>query len=388
MKTIKGIKPLTLEYINQINLKAKNEDIILVFDNTKGLSKQIINKLDNKVTISITGGLNPKKEKFNNSHYQKRTYYSPKELSLIIDKFEKIEKHINPLWNDLEKSMYIYKSLCESFTYSKNIFNNRDAARNLLGMITNQSVCSGFALIYKEAMDRINIPCIYQNRETHHSWNFILIDGKYRSVELTWDTSNKNNNKCGFNYFCRDNKDQFYNNKHHNIDDESEEIKYDVEKIPTNTLADTLKKISLDKFFSKKLDSSKKIKVAGKTIVIVNNTPYINNAKMNNCTFIRNDDTSFLVFPTGNYGKGVKEYVYLIYNPETNAIKATKIYSEMDLATSNLMMKDNIANNLMSVKRMYNKINEFNGYIGYVTYGNRTRYFNQDFEENVINKYR
>ena len=103
MKKIKINSPLTNETIQRINGMAQKERIIIVFNNTKGLKPDDLMKLNSNVTISIIGGLDTRKEKFNNEHYQKRTYYSPKELVSIINFFEKIERQLNPLWNELEK---------------------------------------------------------------------------------------------------------------------------------------------------------------------------------------------------------------------------------------------------------------------------------------------
>ena len=76
MKKIKINSPLTNEIIEKINLMAQKEKLIIIFDNTKSLKPDDLMKLNQNVTISIIGGLDTKKEKFNNEHYQRRTYYS------------------------------------------------------------------------------------------------------------------------------------------------------------------------------------------------------------------------------------------------------------------------------------------------------------------------
>lgn len=384
MRSVTLTGELTYNDILQLNNISRREQIKLVVPTTKGLPKELISKLDSKIIISITGGLNPQKIKFNNEHYQKRTYYTPQEVYQIISKYEEIERKINPLWSDLEKAMFVYKTICESFTYSESKYNNKEASRNLLGMLTNQSVCSGFALIFKEAMDRIDIPCIYQNRESHHSWNFIYIDGEYRAIELTWDTYEKQNNVCGFKYFCRENANEFYSNSHHDISQESEEIRYNAKEIPVSELTKALSVINKPKIFREKLNHRQSLRIKNNDIVIKNNVPYLSSIKNIYNTYFRQNGSSFLVFPTGKRDKGVNEYVYLIYNPKTDEIKCTLIYSEMNLVAKDSSLRSNIADNLMSESRMQNKINNFNGYIGYVTMGDRTRYYNESFEKNVI----
>src|SRR5574344_2326903 len=135
MIKINVAKPLTNLVINSLNMRAKKEQIVVVFDNTRCLTFEQIAAFSTNLKISITGGLDPRKEKFNNEYYQERTYYSAKELEVIIDKFEQIERKINPLWSDLEKAMFVYKNLCEYSNYKDGyLINGRSSSRNLLGM--------------------------------------------------------------------------------------------------------------------------------------------------------------------------------------------------------------------------------------------------------------
>ena len=349
------------------------------------LKKEDILKLNPKVRISILGGLNPNKEKFNNEHYQLRTYYTPSELASIITAFERIEKRINPMWNDLEKCMFVYKMLCEHSFYDECNYNGRDAARNLLGLITGKSVCSGYAIIFKEAMDRLGIKCYYQNREGHHSWNAVEIDGKMRAIELTWDTYDKESNKCGFRYFCRQDKNAFYSDPHHNIQGEKEEKPFDFEQIPVEVLQKALAKISVDKIHKEKTTfatGNETCTIAGHEVLIKDSIPFLSPGIRIN-TFVRSNGSSFLIIPTGNEKSGVKEYIYLVYLTDKKMVKATKIYSEMDLLTDDLEMRNNIANNLLSESRIATKINSFNGYVGYLEKGSNVRLYNAEFEKSL-----
>lgn len=375
-------QPLSDELIREINQEA-HKGIIITFENTKGLKISDLQKIDPKVIVSITGGLDPKKNKFNKYHYQERTYYSINELIEIIKQFETIERGLNPLWNDLEKMMFVYKSICEYSTYAENKYNGKDAARNLLGLITGKSVCSGYALIFKEAMDRLGIKCFYQNREGHHSWNIVELDGKYHALELTWDTYDKKNNICGFNYFCCTNQKDFYSNEHHNITGESEEKEYPVSEIPVSVLSKAFSKITKPKIFRQPINSEnspEEINIQGKKIVIKGNTPFFKEDGLLN-TFIRSDGTSFLVFPTGVSDKKIIEYV--VIECSNNLFAATRIYSEMDLITDDEILRNNIANNLLSKERLKDKIRNFNGYVGYVVKNNFTRYYDEEIEESL-----
>ena len=385
MIKIKINSPLTDGIINKINNKAKNEKIIIVFNNTKGLKSSDLMKLNSNVTISIMGGLDSSKEKFNNEHYQKRTYYSKEELISIINFYEKIERQINPLWNELEKCMFVYKKICEYSNYDENTYNGRDAARNLLGVITGKSVCSGYAVIFKEAMDRINIKSYYQNKEGHHSWNIVELDGNLYAVELTWDVYNKQNNTCGFRYFCRENKQEFYSNKHHDISNEWEEKAFEVKQCPIQVLQKAFKKISQDRIKRISVENkngNKTCLVAGQNIFIKNNIPYLQNGTYFN-TFVRSNESSFLIIPTGKANNYIREYIYLVYLPEKDMVNATRIYSEMDLLANDAELRDNISNNLLSQNRVAKKINEFNGYVGYVEKGSMVRYYTSNVESSL-----
>ena len=390
MRKIKVNDRLSLSLLNQYNAIVRTEDICLVFDNTRGISSELLKQADPNISFSILGGLNPIKNKYNNDHYQKRTYYSRNELISIIEKFASIERSIDPTWDDFEKTMFVYKCLCEYLDYEETEINYRDASRNLLGMINGKSVCSGCAIIFKEAMDRIGINCLYQNSQNKHSWNVVEIDGHYYAIELTWDINEKQNNTCGFRFFCREDRNSFYNdcNGHHNIKDEIEEKEYNFDIVPYNKLQSTLSKISIPKSFNTNTyyyNNEEVANVNGYKVQIKNNLPiYPNNT---NGTFVRQDGSSFLLIPTNKFCKGVWEYLYVEYSLNSKIVSFTKIFSEMDLLIPYKDIRYNIANNLLSKNRVKNKINNYNGYVGYVVPNDNRKYYNVDFEENVINKF-
>ena len=389
MNKIKINSPLTSETIQRINGMAQKEQIIIVFNNTKGLKPDDLMKLNPNVTISIIGGLDTRKEKFNNDHYQKRTYYSPKEVASIINFFEKIERQLNPLWNELEKCMFVYQKICEYSNYDECEYNGRDAARNLLGVITGKSVCAGYAMIFKEAMDRINIKCYYQNRKGHHGWNIVELEGKLYAIELTWDTYNKKDNKCGFRNFCREDRQKFYSNKHHDISAEKDEQEFDVIECPVPVLQNALRKINQKRIKRMPVENRNGVmtcSIAGQHIVIKDNIPYLQNGKPSN-TFVRSDGSSFIMIPTNKSNSQIKEYIYLIYVPTSQTVQATRIYSEMDLLTDDQELRNNVSNNLLSNQRVSRKINGYNGYVGYVEKGSTLRYYNPDIES-LLNIYR
>lgn len=109
-------------------------------------------------------------------------------------------------------------------------------------------------------------------------------------MELTWDVYNKQNNKCGFACFCREDRQKFYSNEHHDISYETE---------------------------------------------------------------------------------------------EKDMVKATRIYSEMNLLVNDAELRDKISNYLLSENRVAKKINGFNGYVGYVEKGSMINYYNPNIESSL-----
>lgn len=389
MKIYNLTAPLNNSMIQLLNKETQYEKIIISCKNTKMLNSQTIKQLNDNIIIKITGGLDPKKNKFNYEDYQSRTLYSPKELSIILPVFEQIERKINPLWNALEKAIFVYKKLCEYLIYEETKINGRDASRNLLGLINGKSVCAGCAMIYKEAMDRIGVHCIYQNKRHSHSWNILEIDNKYYGIELTWEVFNKKNNQCSFSYFAKSNQKEFYLNYYHDISGELEEKEYPLEIIPDNIINETLKKIqnTQAKTLVYSLTQHRMININGYNIKVANNKLVCQ--AYQSMTYVRNDGSSFLILPSNKYLNGVFEYLYIEYNKDKNEIMVHRIYSEMNnLVTSDYELRDNIANNLLLRSRLNNKIINFNGYVGYIKKNSNQRYYNQNFEENILNVHR
>ena len=122
--------------------------------------------------------------------------------------------------------------------------------------------------------------------------------------------------------------------------------------------------------------------VAGQNIFIKNNIPYLQNGTYFN-TFVRKDGSSFLIIPTSKTNNYIREYIYLVYLPEKDMVKATRIYSEMDLLVNDAELRDRISNYLLSENRVAKKINGFNGYVGYVEKGSMINYYNPNIESSL-----
>lgn len=184
---------------------------ILVLDNTKGVNSEALSKIKNdRVVFCVKGGLDfENKDKYKQEKYMDRTYISPLGLMNIVKYFEYNEKLIDPNWNEFEKAMFLYNALVVDMEYAENydmVLSDGITERSLNGILYSKLVCAGFALVYKEMLDRVDIKNYYQNQKDVHAFNVIEIDGKYYGVDVTWDNTKKKNNngKCSFSTFAHD----------------------------------------------------------------------------------------------------------------------------------------------------------------------------------------
>lgn len=382
-----NVRELDLKTINQYNELARRKKIALVFKNTKGLTKEKVELLSDNITISILGGLNPVKKKFAKEDYQERTYYTKWEMLEILDFLEEIERLINPVWSELEKAIFVYQRLCVNLYYNE--YADRVKSRNLMVLVNGEGVCAGFALVYKEIMDRLGVNCYYQNKQHHHAFNVLEINGRYYGLDLTWDISEKMYNKCSFEYFASDNSQEFYGNVHRNLKREKEETMFPLSVLNSEQIKTALKNI--DMYPNCTIPCQYDYTVNKEIAMIGLNPVYIDNnmpCSYNNNTvsMIRNDGTSFLLIATGNSSNGINEYLYIEYNKSNNTIDIKRIYSEMDfIYLSDEEVKD-VANDLLSRKRIKEKVANYNGYVGYMV--DSRRCYRAKFEERVLNIYR
>ena len=432
---------ITEEDIKKIN--SIPENIVLVLKNTKGQNADVIKNITNSnIEFSIVGGLDYfNKNKFRSKNYIARTLIKPKDLSAVIKYFEKIESKIRYNWTNTQKCMYIYKTLTEALHYNMDhepeYVNGKDVVRSLNGLLHGRLVCSGFALVFKEAMDRIGIPCAYQNRQGHHSWNIVELEGKLRGVELTWDCcgKNKNNNKCGFMYFGRQNNKDFYygNDGHHDISYETEEKMYNFEAFDSKQLESDLGVITnngqIKKYESKEIidkdgnklhyilgeekdgvkeyfvsfdnnirviyskESPEKV-ISKRNIVksIISGNPCIGNTTIptgmkKTKLFTRTDGTTFCIKETKKSKDGVNEFyiIDLAKGQSTPTFRRGTIISELYLTYDyGTDIDKKIANSLLSSDRVARKINFYQGYVGYLG-KNGGMYYDEKFEKEKLN---
>jgi len=396
MIRINGIGTISFEDVKKLCAKYPQNEIIIVIPNTKEQSVEELQKIASrypKVTFSVLGGLDPKKKKKFES-YQYRTYFSARELSKIVEIYRGIEKQIDLGWTETQKAMFIYMKLCNMMEYSEIEVNGRDYSRGIGGLIYRKAVCSGFAMILKEALDRVGIECHYQNKRHHHSWNIAKLDGEYRALELTWDTCNKGKDGCGFYFFNRDNE-QFYANKHHDISREDEEHEFPVVPYTTKELQENYRVISQKRIVKVPLDvshttftESGKITINGICCVIrkekdgkVTLVP-LEKQEVKSKMFVREDGQHFVLVPLKRAANDLNAFI--IIEESQVGVQVGKIFSEEQLIDLPKEYDQAIANGLLSHERLGRKINDFNGYVGYVG-RNHSIYYSQRIEREKLN---
>ena len=408
---------LSLTDTIKLNSIAKNEDIIVEIENTKGQNPQIFKKFANNITISVLGGLNyVDKDKYNSPEYRESTFYKPKEVVGIIQTLESIERQVDPSWNQLEKAMYVYKVFVENLNYNHNANDSIYEDRNLLVLKNRKGVCAGFSILYKEAMDRLGIPCEYQNMQHHHSWNVLKIDDKYIPVDITYDICDKlshRDNKCHFKYFGT-NQD-FYNDRHHNIFNEKDETVFQITTIPEDVLREAYQHIIKIKSYKTPIKdeicNNQQVKYAmhqfdkfNICLYQMDNQLYLNKyqegmskeevfipnniqSNVDDITlpkfkiYNRDDNTSFCIIKDEE-SEGT--YYYCDLSSEENSYRSYKVFSENNLIQPRTIIEEKtIANKLLSQDRLIRKVDHFNGYIGFAK--NNMILADEQFERDTLN---
>lgn len=164
----------------EFNLKNINsvKDSLVILKNTSGLNSSMLLQIKTNCKFKITGGLFEVQHK---DFYDKRVTYTINQMIKILLEIEKIENKIKG-----DRVIYIYDYLRQNLRYCPEEKNDKKI-RSLYALVTKKAVCSGYALILKELLDRQNINCKYINHN-HHVWNIITLNNADYEVDLTWDS--------------------------------------------------------------------------------------------------------------------------------------------------------------------------------------------------------
>lgn len=219
---VSDVSKLDYNSVNLINEKAQDDDIVVDFEDAKGIKSSFLDKLNKSAKIHITGPL--KSEKYSQRRYYARNTYPIDVARKIFRKMEAIESKVNPNWSDLEKALFVYDTLANNMTINydhKNDLNNE--SQSLAALVQGSGICAGFSSIYYEIMNRLNVKCDYvrgRSETERHAWNILTIDGKQYGVDLTWETGyRESKNIDTFRFFGND---LSFNKDHMPDDDEPE----------------------------------------------------------------------------------------------------------------------------------------------------------------------
>ncbi len=113
--------------------------------------------------------------------------------------------------SQLERAKTIYESIILKTDYNLNAKNNQDIRSVLL---SHMSVCGGYSKTFLYLCNKAGVPCAYVEGEVlgrdTHAWNFIVLNGKYYWVDVTWGDPTyeyfipHNANNISYDYFCID----------------------------------------------------------------------------------------------------------------------------------------------------------------------------------------
>lgn len=216
-------KILTDQDVIMLNLQPGSG---VILDNTIGQKPEIIEQISPNVKIQVLGGYNPQENKrFLDRKYAERVFYTPQTLADSIRVMENIEQKINHKASEMEKALFCFCEIVKMIKYDYNQkFENHN--RNLECFTHKHSRCAGFAMCYKEMMDRLGIKNQFKNIGGIHSFNVLFVDNKKFIVDLTFGRNDFDENKEYLhNFGCFKNKDSIV----HTVPNEN--VKYDQLKL-------------------------------------------------------------------------------------------------------------------------------------------------------------
>lgn len=141
------------------------------------------------------------------------------------------------LGSDYEKALFVHDYIIDNTEYDSVIYDILmkdetheylyDAATAYGCLVNKKAICSGYAAAFQVIMQNLGIECgrVYGKKigEGPHEWNYIMLDGDYYYVDVTWDdpVSQSGINTKTYQYFCVTTDDIL---ETHIIDDDQEFI--------------------------------------------------------------------------------------------------------------------------------------------------------------------
>lgn len=161
----------------------------------------------------------------NGRNYWNETFTSEEQIEDAILAIEAQKREIEKYARGSAENQIkvVHDSLVELLEYDSTI--SEDNIYNIYGALINRStVCEGYARAFKAMMDDLNIPCLIacgigQNssgQTESHAWNYVMIDGKWYAIDVTWDDpiiigSGRVSEDINYRYYLKGSRDFFEN---------------------------------------------------------------------------------------------------------------------------------------------------------------------------------
>ena len=129
----------------------------------------------------------------------------------MFAKVEEICRTINQNSSDYEKALLVHDYLVANTEYDQSAVNTgKGIWSTAYGCLMNGlAVCQGYSQAYQILMNRLGIECGLCSGDAKgeaHAWNYILLNGEYYWLDVTWDdpVSENNNDWIHHDYFLID----------------------------------------------------------------------------------------------------------------------------------------------------------------------------------------
>lgn len=186
--------------------------MIVVRDTRELEEKYNINSIPDDEQIRVVGGM-AHKSKYSEERYQRRTTYTARQLKQIIQQMRAIEDTIPENWDKWQRAKYLYMVLASNveYNYDRESYKTQQSS-NLTILLSGKGICAGYALTFKEMMDRQGIECDYvrgyadigREGKERHAWNILTIDGISIPVDVTWESGRIQSGEQQIQYFGND----------------------------------------------------------------------------------------------------------------------------------------------------------------------------------------
>lgn len=102
--------------------------------------------------------------------------------------------------SEYDKALFIYEYIINNTDYVDNAPYNQ----NIYSVVKGQTVCQGYAMMYKYLCDQLGIKCIVVTGEADgdpHAWNLACLDGQWCHIDCTYGDSDYLGKNIGYNWF-------------------------------------------------------------------------------------------------------------------------------------------------------------------------------------------